>query len=102
MADFGGDAEALRPEGRTWLEENFPKSLKGNFAAQMAKMTGGATESADSRLGRERMGKEGWGTPPWPKPCGGGLSGNEARTLEEEMAAIGARNPIGGMGVSMF
>jgi alkylation response protein AidB-like acyl-CoA dehydrogenase len=102
MADFGGDAEAFRLEARTWLEENFPKSLKGDVAAQMAKMTGGATESADARLWRERMGDKGWGTPTWPKPWGGGLSRNEARILQEEMARIGARNPIGGMGVSMF
>jgi alkylation response protein AidB-like acyl-CoA dehydrogenase len=102
MADFGGDAEAFRLEARTWLEENFPKSLKGDIAAQMAKMTGGATESADAKLWRERMGDKGWGTPTWPKPYGGGLSRNEARILQEEMTAIGARNPIGGMGVSMF
>jgi len=102
MADFGGDAEAFRLEARAWLEENFPKSLKGNLAAQMAKMTGGATESADARLWRERMGDKGWGTPTWPKPYGGGLSRGEARILQEEMARIGARNPIGGMGVSMF
>ena len=102
MADFGGDAEAFRAEARAWLEENFPASLKGNLAAQMAKMTGGAAESADARLWRERMGDKGWGTPTWPKPYGGGLSRDEARVLQEEMAKIGARNPIGGMGVSMF
>ena len=28
MADFGGDAEAFRLEARSWLEENFPASLK--------------------------------------------------------------------------
>jgi alkylation response protein AidB-like acyl-CoA dehydrogenase len=102
MADFGGDVEAFRLEARTWLEENFPPSLKGNLAAQMAKMTGGATEGADAKLWRERMGDKGWGTPTWPKPYGGGLSRGEARVLQEEMAKIGARNPIGGMGVSMF
>jgi len=102
MADFGGDAVAFRAEAAAWLEENFPKSLKGNLAAQMAKMTGGAVESADAKLWRERMGDKGWGTPTWPKPWGGGLSRAEARVLQEEMAKIGARNPIGGMGVSMF
>ena len=34
----------------------------------MATMTGGATESADAKLWRERMGDKGWGTPTWPKP----------------------------------
>ncbi|WP_332700947.1 acyl-CoA dehydrogenase family protein, partial [Devosia sp.] len=33
---------------------------------------------------------------------GGGLSPAEARVLQQEMAAIGAVNPIGGMGVGMF
>ena len=102
MADFGGDAEAFRLEARTWLEENFPKSLKGDVAAQAAKMTGGATEREDARLWRERIGAKGWGVPTWPKQYGGGgLSRAEARVLAEEMTAIGARNPVGGMGVSM-
>jgi alkylation response protein AidB-like acyl-CoA dehydrogenase len=49
------------------------------------------------------MGAKGWGTPVWPKSIGGGgLSRDEARVLAEEMTKIGARNPIGGMGVSMF
>jgi alkylation response protein AidB-like acyl-CoA dehydrogenase len=49
------------------------------------------------------MGAKGWGTPTWPAEYGGGgLSRAEARVLAEEMARIGARNPIGGMGVMMF
>ena len=39
----------------------------------------------------------------WPKQYGGGgLTRQEARALGEEMGRIGARNPIGGMGVMMF
>jgi len=102
MADFGGDAEAFRLEARTWLEENFPKSLKDKPAAQTASMMGGE-ETPEVKLWRERMGAKGWGTPTWPKPYGGGgLSRAEAAVLAEEMTRIGARNPIGGMGVSMF
>ena len=102
MADFGGDAEAFRAEARSWLEDNFPKALKDNPAAQMAAMMGG-TETAEVALWRRRMGEKGWGTPTWPKAYGGGgLSREEARVLAEEMNRIGARNPIGGMGVSMF
>jgi len=103
MADFGGDAEAFRLEARSWLEANFPKSLANDTTAQMASMMGGVAESADAKLWRERMGAKGWGTPTWPKQYGGGgLSRQEARVLAEEMARLGARNPIGGMGVSMF
>ncbi|MGL1447008.1 acyl-CoA dehydrogenase family protein, partial [Vibrio parahaemolyticus] len=43
------------------------------------------------------MGDKGWGVPTWPKDYGGGgLSRAEARVLGEEMARIGAWNPIGG------
>jgi alkylation response protein AidB-like acyl-CoA dehydrogenase len=49
------------------------------------------------------MGERGWGTPTWPAALGGGgLSATQARVLREEMAAAGAWNPIGGMGVAMF
>ena len=103
MADFGGDAEAFRLEARTWLEENFPQSLKDAPMAQMAAAYGGVEERADAKLWRERMGAKGWGVPTWPKQYGGGgLSPAEARVLQEEMARVGAINPIGGMGVIMF
>jgi len=102
MADFGGDVEAFRAEAKAWLEENFPAALKADPAAQLADMMGG-TPSLDAILWKQRMGEKGWGTPTWPKAYGGGgLSRPEARVLAEEMAKVGARNPIGGMGVMMF
>jgi alkylation response protein AidB-like acyl-CoA dehydrogenase len=103
MADFGGgDLDAFRSEAAAWLAANFPASLKANPMAQMAAMMAGQ-ESADAKLWRQRMGEKGWGTPTWPAEYGGGgLSRAEARVLAEEMARIGARNPIGGMGVMMF
>ena len=103
MADFGGeDLEGFRVEARTWLEDNFPRALAKDAAAQMAAM-GGGRESDDARLWRERVGAKGWGVPTWPATYGGGgLSRPQARVLAEEMAKIGARNPIGGMGVMMF
>jgi alkylation response protein AidB-like acyl-CoA dehydrogenase len=102
MADFGGDAEAFRVEARDWLAANFPEGLKKDPAAQVAALMGGR-ESEDFKLWKRRMGEKGWGTPTWPTQYGGGgLSRQQARVLAEEMAAIGARNPIGGMGVMMF
>ncbi len=102
MADFGGDAETFRAEARAWLAENFPASLKADPAAQLAAMQA-QPESPEAKLWRERMGAKGWGVPTWPAEYGGGgLSRQEARVLAEEMAAVGARNPIGGMGVMMF
>jgi alkylation response protein AidB-like acyl-CoA dehydrogenase len=63
----------------------------------------GGQAQGDAALWQKRMGDKGWGTPTWPKVYGGGgLSRPEARVLAEEMAKLGARNPIGGMGVMMF
>jgi len=102
MADFGGDVEAFRAEAKTWLDENFPAALKADPAAQLADMMGGKL-TPDAALWKQRMGEKGWGTPTWPTQYGGGgLSRTEARILAEEMAKVGARNPIGGMGVMMF
>jgi alkylation response protein AidB-like acyl-CoA dehydrogenase len=104
MADFGGpDLEAFRAEAKEWLEANFPKSLGKDVAAQTAAMMSPEAPTGDQAVWKERMGAKGWGTPTWPKAYGGGgLSPQEARVLAQEMAKIGAVNPIGGMGVGMF
>ncbi|OHB37977.1 MAG: acyl-CoA dehydrogenase [Phenylobacterium sp. RIFCSPHIGHO2_01_FULL_70_10] len=104
MADFGGaDLDAFRAQAREWLEANFPKSLAGNEEAQAQAMAGGVKIEGDLALWRDRMGEKGWGVPTWPAQYGGGgLSREEARVLQQEMARIGAWNPIGGMGVGMF
>ena len=63
----------------------------------------GARVTGDAALWKERMAATGFGTPTWPKSLGGaGLGRTEAKVLAEEMARIGAPNPIGGMGVIMF
>ncbi|MBU1376741.1 MAG: acyl-CoA dehydrogenase family protein [Alphaproteobacteria bacterium] len=102
MADFGGETETFRAEARDWLEANFPKALADKPMAQIANMQA-QPESAEALAWRRAVGAKGWGTPLWPKEYGGGgLSRAEARVLAEEMAKVGARNPIGGMGVMMF
>jgi alkylation response protein AidB-like acyl-CoA dehydrogenase len=100
MADFGAtELDAFRDEARGWLAANFPTGLKGKGAAVL--MQGQTT--AESEAWRKAMGEKGWGTPTWPKAYGGGgLTPAEARALQQEMAAIGAWNPIGGMGVMMW
>ena len=102
MADFGGgDLDAFRTHARSWLEANFPQSLRGKGGMMMQET--GAELSGDADLWRQRMGESGWGTPAWPKDYGGGgLSGAETKVLQQEMNRIGAWNPIGGMGTMMF
>ncbi|MBX3484360.1 acyl-CoA dehydrogenase family protein [Phenylobacterium sp.] len=98
MADFGGpDLTAFRTEVRSWLSANFPAALAGKGAPEGRELT------PDQDAWRKAMGDKGWGVPTWPKAYGGGgLSKAEARAVSDEMAAIGAYNPIGGMGVMMF
>lgn len=94
--------ENFRAEVRDWLAANFPASLKGQGNA-LAGVEGPTRETPEMKAWREAMGEKGWGVPTWPKEYGGGgLSKAEARVLSDEMARVGAWNPIGGMGVMMF
>jgi alkylation response protein AidB-like acyl-CoA dehydrogenase len=101
MADFGGsELDAFRAEARDWLEANFPKSLANS---QFAMIPGGEKPTGDALTWKQRMAEKGWGTPTWPTQYGGGgLSGPQARVLQQEMDRIGAYNPMMGMGLSMF
>jgi alkylation response protein AidB-like acyl-CoA dehydrogenase len=93
--------EVFRAEARDWLKENFPPALKGRGALMVAE--GLAPARPDFKTWAQAMGGRGWGTPTWPAAYGGGgLSAAQAKVLQQEMNAIGAWNPIGGMGVMMF
>jgi alkylation response protein AidB-like acyl-CoA dehydrogenase len=103
MADFGAsELDAFRAEAREWLEANFPKSLAHDADTQLAKLQA-KPETAEAKAWRETLGRKGWGAPTWPTEVGGGgLSRAQAAVLAEEMAKVGARNPIGGMGIAFF
>lgn len=105
MADFGSDLdlEEFRAEARAWLEENFPASLRGQTGIA-AQLMDGPAPTGDVGLWKQRMGAKGWGTPTWPTEYGGGgLSPQQARVLQQEMAKAGAFNPLmAGMGVTMI
>ncbi len=99
----GQDLEGFRAEARAWLEQSFPKSLRADPEATAEIIPGAEVLSGDALAWKQAMAAKGWGTPTWPKTYGGGgLSPAEAMVLAEEMAAIGAYNPIVGMGTSMF
>jgi alkylation response protein AidB-like acyl-CoA dehydrogenase len=104
MADFGAtELDAFRAEAREWLEANFPQSLRDDPDAGMRTMMGGVKPTGDALVWKQRMAEKGWGCPTWPKKYGaGGLTGPQARVLQQEMDRIGAYNPMVGMGLSMF
>jgi alkylation response protein AidB-like acyl-CoA dehydrogenase len=97
------DMSRFRAEVRDWLAENFPPSLKNRSLGMEGESE--ATLGEDLQVWRARLAERGWGAPTWPKEYGGaGLSHGEARVIGQEMARLGAFNPIpilAGMGVTM-
>jgi alkylation response protein AidB-like acyl-CoA dehydrogenase len=92
---------AFRTEVRDWIAAHFPASLKGRAGIMLNLNV--ETEEPDFLSWKRAMGEKGWGVPTWPKQYGGGgLSKEEAKVLQQEMAKAGAFSPIGGMGVMMF
>ena len=103
MADFGGDLELedFRAEARAWLEANFPAALAGKGVAAL---TDALADSPELRAWKTAIGDKGWATPTWPTQYGGGgLTPAKARVLTQEMARLGAFNPLMfGMGITMI
>ena len=97
------ELDAFREEARAWLAANFPPALKGKDNSASA-IEGPSEPTPEHAAWQKAIGAKGWGVPTWPREYGGGgLSREEARVLQEEMARIGAWNPISGsMGVMMF
>ena len=97
--------ERFRSETRAFLEA-VPKSLAGRMP--VVQIDGaGDEEPADVRADRERylalMVERGWTAPTWPKEYGGGgLSPQEARVLQEELARLRLPTPLFGMGLWMI
>jgi alkylation response protein AidB-like acyl-CoA dehydrogenase len=93
MADFGGaDLEAFRTEVRGWLEANYPAELRGAEARTDPEAVWGGRAFEGSKdpqiVWMRRMADKGWTAPTWPKEYGGGgLSPQQARVLDHELAA---------------
>ena len=95
--------DAFREDTRAWLADNFPSSLKDK---PLGYDDSPAPDiAADLDTWRQRLADKGWGAPTWPTEYGGaGLGQPEARVIAQEMAKIGASNPIpplAGMGITM-
>jgi alkylation response protein AidB-like acyl-CoA dehydrogenase len=93
--------DAFREEARAWLHDNCPDSMRvGSVHFEDAYEI---YSTNDARLWLERAAERGWTAPTWPKEYGGGgLSREEANVLRQEMSAVRALPPAGGMGLSMI
>jgi acyl-CoA dehydrogenase len=100
------DADTFRQKTRAWLEENCPASMRRPVKSDKDQCWGGRNwvfESEDQKIWLERMAERGWTAPQWPVEYGGGgLSRQEAKILQEEMASIVARRPLESFGIDML
>jgi alkylation response protein AidB-like acyl-CoA dehydrogenase len=99
------DIEAFRAETRAWLEANYPPSLNAPMAEDDAPWGGRnyKPSNPDAKLWLDRMGAKGWTAPMWPTQYGGGgLSSEENRVLNQELARIKARPALMSFGVWML
>jgi alkylation response protein AidB-like acyl-CoA dehydrogenase len=108
MADFGAtDLDAFRKEVREQLEAMYPAELRDpDVKSDPEAVWGGRAfaGSADPQIvWMKRMAEKGWTTPTWPKEYGGGgLTAEQARVLEKEMAAGKYRPPVLAFGIWML
>ena len=100
------ELETFRAETRAWLAENCPPEMRQPVRGEEDACWGGRNpvfHSDAQRFWLEAMAGRGWTVPDWPKAYGGGgLSPAETKVLRQEIAAIGARNPLYSFGISML
>lgn len=100
------DLDQFRAETREWLEANCPAAMRSPYKTEADLCWGGRKfefQSEDQRLWLERMAERGWTAPTWPSEYGGGgLNREEAKVLNQEMARIGARQPLYSFGLFMI
>ena len=99
------ELEQFRVEVREWLEANCPASQRLPITSGEQYWGGrnGSFPSDDARVWFERMLAKGWTVPEWPREYGGGgLDAQQARILKKEMARLGCRTPLYGLGIWML
>ena len=100
------DLDQFRRETRAWLEANCPPEMRRPMTSDEDTFWGGRNtkfSSEPQRVWFERMRDKGWTVPHWPKEYGGGgLDAEQAKIVRQEMAAIGARQPLTSFGISML
>jgi alkylation response protein AidB-like acyl-CoA dehydrogenase len=100
------DLESFRAETRAWLEANCPPEMREPMRDESDACWGGRNpvfKDPAQKQWMDVMAARGWTVPDWPADYGGGgLSPAETKILKQEMARIGARNPLMSFGISML
>ncbi len=100
------EAEAFRLQVREWLSANAPRSLYGTRRGRFDGFWGGRKARGvdpDLLRWRDRMAERGFTAPTWPVEYGGGgLSREQARALDQEMARAELPPALVGFGLAMI
>jgi acyl-CoA dehydrogenase len=100
------DMGEFREDTRAWLEANCPPEMRQPMRDESDACWGGRNpvfKSEAQKSWLDAMAGRGWTVPDWPSDYGGGgLSPAETKILKQEMARIGARNPLMSFGISML
>ena len=96
----------FRAEVRAWLEDNCPAEMREPVGGEHDWCWGGRHaqfQSDAQRVWLQRMGQRGWTVPTWPREFGGGgLGGDQAHVLAEEMRALHCRPALWSFGIWML
>ena len=100
------DMREFREDVRAWLEANCPPEMREPVRDETDMCWGGRNARFKNEAQKnwmDAMAARGWTVPDWPTEYGGGgLSPAQAKILKQEMARIGARNPLMSFGISML
>ena len=100
------DQDDFRTAIRGWLQENCPPEMRIPAKSEKDACWGGRNwqfQSEAQRAWLEACAAKGYTVPDWPtRYGGGGLAPAQAKILKEEMAALGARQPLYSFGISML
>lgn len=93
--------ETFRTQTRAWLKDNCPESMRNKTVHFEDAHEVYSTD--DAELWLQRMAERGWTAPSWPAEYGGGgLTRDEHRVLQQELADLQALPPATGMGLAMI
>jgi alkylation response protein AidB-like acyl-CoA dehydrogenase len=99
------ELETFRAETRAWLEENCPASIRTPMPEREMPWGGrnASYPNPDTKVWMDNMASKGWTAPTWPAEYGGGgLSKEENKILQEELARIKARPALTSFGLWML
>ena len=101
------DIDAFRSEVRSWLQANAPAQVRGVLTSIEGQGNWGGRrptfDPPEMKTWMEVMVERGWTAPTWPVEYGGGgLTGEQAKVLAEEMAAAKLPPPLMGFGLEMI